>query len=30
MEFEKYVEGKIAQQPPLFENDHFLEWKNKF
>lgn len=30
MEFEKYVEGKFAQQPPLFENDHFLEWKNKF
>jgi endo-1,4-beta-mannosidase len=30
MEFEKYLEGEFLQQPPLFENDHFLEWKNKF
>jgi hypothetical protein len=30
MEFEKYLEREFMQQPPLFENDHFLEWKNKF
>ena len=30
MEFEKYLEGEFMQRPPLFENDHFLEWKNKF
>jgi endo-1,4-beta-mannosidase len=30
MEFEKYLEGEFTQQPPLFENDHFLEWINKF
>ena len=30
MEFEKYLEGEFTQKPPLFENDHFLEWKNKF
>jgi hypothetical protein len=30
MEFEKYLEGELTQKPPLFENDHFLEWKNKF
>ena len=30
MEFKKYLEGEFAQKPPLFENDHFLEWKHKF
>jgi hypothetical protein len=30
MEFEKYLEREFTQKPPLFENDHFLEWKNKF
>ena len=30
MEFEKYLEGEFTQKTPLFENDHFLEWKNKF
>jgi hypothetical protein len=30
MEFEKYLEGEFTQKPPLFENDHFLEWKNTF
>jgi hypothetical protein len=30
MEFEIYLEGEFTQKPPLFENDHFLEWKNKF
>ena len=30
MEFEKYLEGEFTQRLPLFENDHFLEWKNKF
>jgi hypothetical protein len=30
MEFEKYLEGEFTQQPPLFENDNFLEWRNKF
>ena len=30
MEFEKYLEGEFMLQPPLFENDHFLEWINKF
>ena len=30
MEFEKYLEWEFTQQSPLFENNHFLEWINKF
>nr|GEZ80135.1 hypothetical protein [Tanacetum cinerariifolium] len=30
MEFEKYLEGQSMQRPPLFENDGFIYWKNRF
>ena len=30
MDFENLKEGQSTQKPPLFENYHFLEWKNKF
>ena len=30
MESEKYLEGDLTQQLPLFKNYNFSEWKNKF
>jgi hypothetical protein len=30
MESEKYLEGQSMQRPPLFENDSFFYWKNRF
>ncbi|GJY73435.1 hypothetical protein Tco_0477866 [Tanacetum coccineum] len=30
MESEKYLEGQSMQRPPLFENDGFIYWKNRF
>ncbi|GJV68947.1 hypothetical protein Tco_1484456 [Tanacetum coccineum] len=30
MDSDKYLEGKSMQRPPLFENDSFIYWKNKF
>ncbi|GKA09017.1 hypothetical protein Tco_0688348 [Tanacetum coccineum] len=30
MKSEKYLEGQSKQRPPLFENDGFFYWKNRF
>ncbi|GJR23897.1 retrovirus-related pol polyprotein from transposon TNT 1-94 [Tanacetum coccineum] len=30
MDSDKYLEAKSMQRPPLFENDHFIYWKNRF
>ncbi|GJT60561.1 hypothetical protein Tco_1004094 [Tanacetum coccineum] len=30
MDSDKYLEGQSMQRPPLFENDCFIYWKNKF
>lgn len=30
MESGNFLEGQSTQKPPLFENDNFCEWKNKF
>ncbi|GKA73776.1 hypothetical protein Tco_0780078 [Tanacetum coccineum] len=30
MDFDKYLEGKSMQRPPLFESDSFIYWKNRF
>ncbi|GJR23008.1 hypothetical protein Tco_0971535 [Tanacetum coccineum] len=30
MDFNKYLEGKSMQRPPLFESDSFIYWKNRF
>ncbi|GJZ07336.1 retrotransposon protein, putative, ty1-copia subclass [Tanacetum coccineum] len=30
MNSDKYLEGQSMQRPPLFENDSFIYWKNRF
>ncbi|GJZ38488.1 retrovirus-related pol polyprotein from transposon TNT 1-94 [Tanacetum coccineum] len=30
MDFDKYLEGQSMQRPPLFENDSFIYWENRF
>ncbi|GJU43657.1 hypothetical protein Tco_1200923, partial [Tanacetum coccineum] len=30
MDSDKYLEGQSMQRPPLFENDSFIYWKNRF
>ena len=27
---ERYLEGHSLNEPPFFENDNFIEWKNRF